>query len=119
MSSFDSDNDFLHEDYYETNGNFYSANGVYQGLCNDGEREKKFIPENGGKFAICNQESKLMINTQLTADPGYSSPNFLSRKLRNLKNSAPRNWNILSHAPEQRVDRFTLRVRVYILRENS
>lgn len=31
MSSFDSDNDFLHEDYYETNGNFYSANGVYQG----------------------------------------------------------------------------------------
>jgi len=32
MSSFDSD-DFLHEDYYETNGNFYSANGVYQGEC--------------------------------------------------------------------------------------
>lgn len=31
MSSFDSDNDFLNEDYYETNGNFYSANGVYQG----------------------------------------------------------------------------------------
>lgn len=31
MSSFDSDNDFLNEDYYETNGNFYAANGVYQG----------------------------------------------------------------------------------------
>lgn len=30
MSSFDSDNDFMHEDYYETNGNFYT-NGVYQG----------------------------------------------------------------------------------------
>lgn len=32
MSSFDSDNDFLHEEtYYETNGNYFSANGVYQG----------------------------------------------------------------------------------------
>ena len=31
MSSFDSD-DFLHEEYYETNGNFY-PNGIYQGLC--------------------------------------------------------------------------------------
>lgn len=31
MSSFDSDNDFIQDDYYETNGNFYSSNGLYQG----------------------------------------------------------------------------------------
>lgn len=31
MSSFDSDNDFIQDDYYETNGNFYSTNGIYQG----------------------------------------------------------------------------------------
>lgn len=30
MSSFDSDNDFMHEEYYETNGNYYT-NGIYQG----------------------------------------------------------------------------------------
>lgn len=41
MSSFDSDNDFLQEDYYETNGNFYSANGVYQGLYFHREKKKK------------------------------------------------------------------------------
>lgn len=40
MSSFDSDNDFLHEDYYETNGNFYSANGVYQGWFSARKRKK-------------------------------------------------------------------------------
>lgn len=33
MSSFDSDNDFMNEEYYETNGNFYT-NGVYQGELN-------------------------------------------------------------------------------------
>ena len=37
MSSFDSDNDFMHEDYYEANGNFYSVNGVYQG------KKKKYL----------------------------------------------------------------------------
>lgn len=41
MSSFDSDNDFLHEDYYETNGNFYSANGVYQGWFFAMNKEKE------------------------------------------------------------------------------
>ena len=32
MSNFDSDNDFMHEEYYETSGNYYS-NGIYQGRC--------------------------------------------------------------------------------------
>ncbi|KAG5675718.1 hypothetical protein PVAND_005599 [Polypedilum vanderplanki] len=41
MSSFDSDNDFLHEDYYETNGNYYS-NGIYQGNQEDYEYMRKF-----------------------------------------------------------------------------
>lgn len=31
MSNFDSDNDFIQDDYYETNGNFYSSTGIYQG----------------------------------------------------------------------------------------
>lgn len=49
MSSFDSDNDFLHEDYYETNGNFYSANGVYQGWLFAVNRERKST-ENGENY---------------------------------------------------------------------
>lgn len=51
MSSFDSDNDFLQEDYYETNGNFYAANGVYQGLLIIFAyiNEQKF-KENGGNL---------------------------------------------------------------------
>lgn len=31
MSNFDSDNDFIQDDYYETNGNFYTSGGIYQG----------------------------------------------------------------------------------------
>lgn len=55
MSSFDSDNDFIHEDYYETNGNFYSANGVYQGKL-----RKNFASENGGN-SIENSSKKLFL----------------------------------------------------------
>jgi hypothetical protein len=46
MSSFDSDNDFLHEDYYETNGNYYS-NGIYQGESRKKARRK------GDKAILC------------------------------------------------------------------
>lgn len=53
MSSFDSDNDFLHEEtYYETNGNYFSANGVYQGESTKQKRIHNF-PRRENYYKMC------------------------------------------------------------------
>ncbi|CAO1349745.1 unnamed protein product [Diamesa tonsa] len=100
MSSFDSDNDFLHEEtYYETNGNYFSANGVYQGNQDDYEYMRKFssTDESLNHSSPTSSYNHYPIYSQIEKNEYSLEDYYSSNRINSATSTVNYNNNVITH----------------------